>query len=309
MAQRAQVAPYPLARPVSTRPPRRGGDHLLRAAGKVGLIIQPAITYFFLWAPILLLVIFSFNNSRQVSSWNGFTLQWYSNILNNIAGTEARFTTQIMLETFGNSLIVAFAATGLATVIGTMVALSLERGEYPGKGLVQGLLFLPVVIPEITSGIALLIFFNVLFDFAEGIGGSRPALGFGSIIIGHVVFNISYVAIVVRARLANMNPQLEEAAGDLGANAWRAFWRVTFPLILPGIISGGLLAFTLSLDDFVTTFFLAGVGTTTLPVFVYGLLKISITPEINAISTIILVLSTLLIGAAMALQGRDAGKI
>ncbi|MBN8640006.1 MAG: ABC transporter permease subunit, partial [Anaerolineae bacterium] len=132
--------------------------------------------------------------------------------------------------------------------------------------------------------------------------------GFGTIIIGHVVFNISYVTIVVRARLADMNPRLEEAARDLGANEWRTFWRVTFPLILPGIISGALLAFTLSLDDFVVTFFVSGPGTTALPVFVYGLLRLTVTPEINAISTLMLVVSTLLISISMLLQGRDAAK-
>jgi spermidine/putrescine transport system permease protein len=128
--------------------------------------------------------------------------------------------------------------------------------------------------------------------------------GYHTIIIAHVAFNISYVAIVVRARLADMNPRLEEAARDLGANNWQTFWRITFPLILPGVIAGALLALTLSLDDFVVTFFTSGVGTTTLPVFVFGLLKLSVTPEINAISTMMLIVSTILIGISMAIQGR-----
>jgi len=230
-------------------------------------------------------------------------------VFNNVVGTESRFSTDLMLQSFGNSLIVAVAATIIATIIGTMVALSLARGNFPGKRLLDGLLFLPIVIPEITQGVSLLIFFNILIDFVNGTLGGNAALGFGSIIIGHVAFNVSYVAIVVRARLADMNPRLEEAASDLGANPWRTFWRVTFPLILPGVIAGSLLAFTLSLDDFVITFFVSGVGTTTLPVFVYGLLKLSVTPEINAISTIILLLSTVLIGITMALQGRNAAKI
>ena len=284
-------------------------DLLLRRVGKIGLLFNPIFSYFFLWAPILLLVVFSFNNSRSVSTWRGFTLQWYQNIFNDVVGTEARFSTGLMLNSLGNSLVVAAAATVIATTIGTMVAMSLVRGNFPGKSLLDGLLFLPVVIPEITQGISLLIFFNLIFDFVNNQLGIVPRPGFGTIIIGHVAFNISYVAIVVRARLADMNPRYEEAARDLGANEWRTFWRVTFPLILPGVISGALLAFTLSLDDFVITFFLSGVGTTTLPVFVYGLLKLTVTPEINAISTIILLFSTLLIGFSLILQGRNAAQI
>lgn len=164
---------------------------------------------------------------------------------------------------------------------------------------------MPLVIPEITQGISLAMFFTLSFSTLSSLIGERVNFGFPTIIIGHVVFNISYVAIVVRARLADMNPRLEEAASDLGANPWRAFWRVTFPQLLPGIISGALLAFTLSLDDYVVTFFNSGVGTTTLTVFVYGLLKTSVSPEINALSTLLLVLSTILIGVSLFLQRRS----
>jgi len=284
-------------------------DLLVRRVGKIGLLLNPIFSYFFLWAPIVLLVIFSFNDSRTVATWRGFTFRWYENIFNNIVGGEARFSTDLMLTAFGNSIFVAVAATIIATIIGTMIALSLARGNYPGKQLLGGLLFLPIVIPEITQGISLLIFFNILIDFVNNTFGGNISLGFGSIIIGHVAFNISYVAIVVQARLADMNPKLEEAARDLGANEWRTFWRITFPLILPGVIAGALLAFTLSLDDYVITFFVKGIGTDTLPVFVYGLLRLSVTPEINAISTIILLISTILIGLVLALQGRNAAKI
>ena len=283
-------------------------DMATRRVGKIGLIVEPIVGYFFLWAPILLLVIFSFNDSRSVATWHGFTLQWYNNIFNNLVGGDTQFSTALMLNSLGNSLFVAAIATAIATTIGTMVALSLVRGNYPGKGLIDGLLFLPVVIPEITQAVSLLIFFSVIFDFFHKTTGGVASPGFGTIIIGHVAFNISYVAIVVRARLADMNPRFEEAARDLGANEWRTFWRITFPLILPGIVSGALLAFTLSLDDFVITFFNSGPGTTTLPVFVYGLLKLTVTPEINAISTLILVASTLLIGISIAMQGRNAAS-
>lgn len=277
---------------------------LIRHAGRVGLLITPVAGYFFLWAPILLLVLFSFNDSRAVDSWRGFTLRWYENIFSGVLGTEARFSTSLMLSALQNTLIVSISATIISTIIGTLVAMSLTRGNYPGKQLINGILFLPVVIPEITQGVSLAIFFRVVLDFISDMTGQRATPGFGTIIIGHVVFNISYVAVVVRARMANMNPRLEEAAQDLGANHLRTFWHVTLPLILPGIIAGALLAFTLSLDDFVVTFFNAGVGTTTLPIFVYGLLKTSVTPEVNAISTLMLIASTILVGISLSLQNR-----
>lgn len=285
-----------------------GRNRLIRRLGRVGLWLNPIFSYFFLWAPILILVLFSFNDSKSVASFSGFTLKWYGNILNNVVGAESAFSTELMLNAFRNSLFVGTAATAISTVLGTMIALSMARGRFPGKRWLDGLLFLPVVIPEITQAISLAIFFKVAFDWIGTLTGERIFPGFHTIIMAHVTFNISYVAIVVRARLADMNPRLEEAARDLGANPWQTFWRVTFPLILPGIIAGALLAFTLSLDDFVITFFTAGVGTTTLPVFVYGLLKLTVTPEVNAISTIMMVLSTLLIGISLAMQGRSAAR-
>jgi spermidine/putrescine transport system permease protein len=286
-------------------------DLVIRRIGKIGLAFNPIFSYFFLWAPILILIVFSFNAGETVSVWRGFTTQWYTNIFNNTitAGTEAaRFSTENMLGSVRNSLWVGLWATMISTVIGTMVALSLTRSNFPGKRFVDAVLYLPVVIPEITQALSLAMFFKVLFDFVELSSGVRGTSGFGAIIIGHVAFNISYVTIVVRARLADMNPRLEEAARDLGANEWRTFWRITFPLILPGIIAGALLAFTLSLDDFVITFYLSGIGTTTLPVYVYGLLKTRVPPEINAISTLMLVASTILVGISLALQGRNAAR-
>ncbi|MGJ3239774.1 MAG: ABC transporter permease [Anaerolineae bacterium] len=281
-------------------------DLLVRRVGKIGLWLNPVFSYFFLWAPILILVLFSFNASRSVSVFTGFTLQWYTNIFDGIVGTEVGFSTSQLINALRNSMIVSLTATVLSTIFGTMVALGLARTDFPGKRFLDGVLFLPVVIPEITQGVSLAIFFNVLFSWWSDLSGIRLTPGFGTIIIAHVAFNIAYVAIVVRARLADMNPRLEEAARDLGANNWLTFWRVTFPLILPGVVAGMLLAFTLSLDDYVVTFFTSGVGTDTLPLFVYGLLKLSVTPEINAISTIMLVVSTILIAISMALQGQNA---
>lgn len=284
-------------------------DLWIRRIGRVGLWFNPIFAYFFLWAPILLLVVFSFNDSRGVSVWRGFTTRWYENIFNNTLGTDRSFSTDLMLDAFRVSIIVSITATIIATIIGTLAALALSRTQFPGKRLLGGTLYLPIVIPEITQGISLLVFFNAIFQFFERMTGIGLQRGFATVIIAHVAFNISYVTFVVQARLANMNPRLEEAARDLGANEWRTFWRVTFPLLFPGILAGALLAFTLSLDDYVVTFFTKGAGTSTLTIFVYGLLKTTVTPEINAISTIMLVLSTLLIGISLAIQGRSAADV
>ncbi len=301
-----------LSRPLETSLPHPSKSHdmgnglAFRGIGGIALLTTQMASYFFLWAPILLLVVFSFNDSRGVDAWRGFTTRWYENIFGGVIGSETRFSTDLMLNAVRNSLIVGVSATAISTLLGTTIAISLARGNYPGKRLIEGLLFLPMVIPEITQGVSLAMFFRIVFEFIENTSGNRLLPGFGTIIIGHVVFNISYVAIVVRSRMANMNPRLEEAAQDLGANTWQTFRRVTLPLIMPGIIAGALLAFTLSLDDFVVTFFNSGVGTNTLPIFVYGLLKVSVTPEVNAISTLMLIVSTILVGFSLLLQSRSS---
>jgi spermidine/putrescine transport system permease protein len=285
--------------------PGRNYNPIYDQTGRASFWLVSVAGYFFLWAPIVLLLVFSFNNSRSVNAWHGFTFHWYENIFLAATGGESTFAGGLLVNSVVNSLIVGFFATVISTILGTMVALSLVRGHFRGKKYIDGLLLLPVIIPEITQGVSLAMFFKLIFDFVEqSSGGPRWLPGFGSIIIGHVVFNISYVAVVVRARLADMNPRLEEAAYDLGANGWQTFWRITFPLMTPGIVAGALLAFTLSLDDFVVTFFLSGVGTTTMPVFVYGLIKKTVTPDINAVSALMLLVSTVLIGISLLLQNR-----
>jgi spermidine/putrescine transport system permease protein len=279
-------------------------DMLVRRIGKIAFNLNPIFAYFFLWAPILVLVIFSFNNSTSISSWGGFGVEWYNRILFD---TESEFTRG-MLKGLQNTLFIGLASTLVATTLGTMVALALERGNFRGKRIIDAVLYLPVVIPEITQAVSLAIFFKFVFDLWEGLTGNKMNYGFPTIIIGHVVFSMSFVVIVVRARLADMNPRFEEAARDLGANEWRAFWRVTFPLILPGVISGALLAFTLSLDDYIVTFFNNGVGTDTLPLFVYGSLRQKVSPEINALSTLMLVASMLLVGFSLTVQNRSAAR-
>jgi spermidine/putrescine transport system permease protein len=279
-------------------------DLLVRRIARIAFLFNPIFSYFFLWVPILVLVIFSFNDSSSVSSWGGFSTRWYEGIL---LSTESQFTRG-MLKGLQNTLIVGLASTFISTTLGTMVALALERGKFPGKRIVDAVLYLPVVIPEITQAVSLAIFFKFVFDLVERLTGTQINYGFPTIIIGHVVFSISFVVIVVRARLADMNPRYEEAARDLGANEWRTFWRVTFPLILPGVIAGGLLAFTLSLDDYIVTFFNNGVGTDTLPLFVYGSLRQRVSPEINALSTLMLLASMVLVGFSLMMQNRGAQR-
>ena len=248
--------------------------------------------YLFLYLPILILVFFSFNDSRSTAQWFGFSTRWYGELAND---------SQTILALW-NSLFVALVSTAISTVIGTLAAMAMERYSFRGQLLMDAVLYLPVVIPDIAMAIMLLIFFNV-----SGIGfepwrvsffGVQLAVPY-SVIIGHVAFNISFVAIVVRARLAQMDRTLEEAANDLYANTWNTFWRITFPMMLPGIVGGALLAFTLSLDDFIITFFTSGAGFNTLPVRVFGMIKKGVTPKINAVSTLMLVFSLLLISISL----------
>jgi spermidine/putrescine transport system permease protein len=240
---------------------------------------------FLLHMPVLVLMAFSFNRSRFSMGWSGFTLEWYGRLLER----------GDILDALRASLIVALASTALAAVFGTLIALALARHVFPGRRIYQGLLYLPVVTPEIVAGISLLVLFAT--------AGVR--LGLGTITIAHVAFNISFVAVVVLARLHGIGLDLEEAAMDLGADPLTTFFRVTLPQILPGVVAGALLAFTMSFDDFVITFFVAGVGSTTLPLLVYGMVRRGVEPTINAISTIVLIVTTTAILIAYRLREKE----
>jgi spermidine/putrescine transport system permease protein len=238
------------------------------------------LVYLFLYAPILVLAVFSFNRGRLTASWEGLTLDWYLKLLDNPQ----------VLGALRNSLVVALSATALSTLLGTAAALGLRRRG--ARGLIEGLLTLPIVVPEIVAASSLLLLFATL--------GLR--LGFASVILAHVSFSLSYAALVVRARLAGFDAGLEEAAMDLGAGPWRTFTHVTLPLIAPGILAAALLVFALSIDDYVVTSFVAGVGTTTLPVQIYSMVRSGITPEINAVSTLLLAATSLLLLGAWRLE-------
>jgi len=227
-----------------------------------------AIIYAFLFTPIVVLIIFSFNQSRRNFVWLGFTTDWYPKL----------FANRDLIDSLWVTVQVAIVAVLVATILGSLLGLGLARLRFRGAAATETLLLLPMVTPEIIMGISLLIFFSQLL----GQNGS-----IGQIMIAHITFCISYVAVVVRARAASLDPRLEEAARDLGASARGAFWHVTLPLIAPAVAAGAMLAFALSFDDLVVTAFNAGVGSTTLPIFIYSSIKFGVSPQINAISTII----------------------
>jgi spermidine/putrescine transport system permease protein len=226
--------------------------------------------YAFLYVPLAIVVIFSFNDSKLNAEWVGFTLSWY----------HALFGDQEMLQAAVNSLFIAVVASLAATVLGTMAGIAMHR--YRPK-LLPFMVLTPVAMPEILLGVSLLIFFISVFG--------QEALSLLTVIIAHTTFCIGFVAIVVRARLAGMDDSIFEAARDLGATPWETFKRVTLPLIMPGVTAGALMAFTLSIDDFVITFFTSGVGVKTLPLQIYSMIKIAVTPEVNAISTLLMLLT------------------
>ncbi len=256
------------------------------------LAINAIVVYLFLYAPILVLIVFSFNDNNNVSIWTEPSLRWYGEVFQNAT----------VMSALRNSLIVAFFSTIVATAIGTMLAISLERYRYRGRGTLDGLAYLPIIIPDVTMAVMLLIFFFQAFGIIDNLFGIRMTTGLLTITLAHIAFCISFVAIVVRARLAQLDDSLEEAAADLYASRWQAFRRVTLPLIAPGVAGGALLALTLSLDDVVVTQFVSGAGSTTLPVYVFGLVRRGVTPLINAVSTLMLVASMILVGISLGFQ-------
>lgn len=241
-----------------------------------GLRLGAAALYAFLYAPIVVVIVYSFNAARFGAEWTGFTTRWYAALAEN----------SLALAAARNTLILGIVSTGISTGLGTLLAYGLSRYEFPGRRWCGRLLHLPVFIPDVVMAVALLLAYSLVRNWLGG-----PQLGLTTMILAHVTFQIPFVAIVVRARLAGLDPALEEAARDLGADEWQTFRHVTLPLILPGIAAGGMLAFTLSLDDFVVSFFTSGPGATTLPILIYSSVKRGITPDINALSTLIILAS------------------
>lgn len=274
-----------------TREPAGPLDYLRRWPLRIWVLLVTI----FLYAPLVTLMAFSFNESKRNIVWTGFTFDWYFKAFRN-AG---------LFEAFTNSLTIAAVATAISVVLGALVAVACWRFRFPFKAGFEGTLALPIVVPEICMGVAMLVFFSRVMPWPTGLPWP---FNLGAIIIAHVSFCFPFVAVIVRARLASFNRELEEAAKDLGASEWRAFMDVLVPHMRPALVAGALLAFTLSLDDFVITFFTAGPDTVTFPVKVYSMVRFSVTPEVNAASTVLIVVTVLLTAIGLKLQGREVAR-
>ncbi|ADZ90867.1 MULTISPECIES: ABC transporter permease [Marinomonas] len=263
------------------------------------LSIYGVLFFIFLYAPVALIVLYSFNaNPINIMIWDGFTLDWYRSIFGfstslNDSASYVDSTDQL-LNAVVNSLIVALSATAISTVLGTSTALAVARYRFKFQGFYRMLMFVPMVMPDIVLGIALLVFFI----------GAGFSLGNTTIVIGHCTFLTSYVFIVVSARLSGMSSNIEYASSDLGANAITTFRKVTLPLILPGVVGGALLSFIISMDDLVITYFISGVDSTTLPVFILSMIRRGIKPEINAIATMMLLFSVVVASAGIYFRSK-----
>jgi spermidine/putrescine transport system permease protein len=236
-------------------------------------------SFLFLYIPLIVLILYSFNDSKINVGWVGFTLKWY----------KVLFADKEIIHAGVNSLLIAFTSSSISVVLGTLGGVALHRYKIP---LLSALVMVPVAAPELLVGVSLLLFF-LMINFT---------LGYASIILAHTAFSISFVAIAVKSRMFGMDDSIIDAARDLGASPFKAFWLILIPTILPGVIAGGLMAFTLSVDDFVITFFTAGVGSTTLPLAIYSMLKMGVTPEVNAASTIIILFTLCLASIATKLS-------
>jgi spermidine/putrescine transport system permease protein len=253
-----------------------------QATSPRGLTLGALGLYLFLYAPLFVLIALSWTPSEYSVRWEGFTWRWY----------QALWQNQPIQEALLVSLMVAIPTVVIATAIGTLTALALYRARFPGKLLVQGLLYLPLIMPSLVLGVALLLFFVAI---------SLP-LGVLTIILAHVAFSIPLTTLVILARMQRLDPQLEEAAMDLGADAWTTFWRITLPLLRPGVLAAALLAFPWSFNDFVITFFVAGVGSTTLPLRIYAMIRLGVSPMVNALGTLLVIIPLLvaLLGTRLA---------
>lgn len=243
----------------------------------------------FLYAPLVVLMVFSFNDSKRNVVWRGFTTKYY----------EKAWNDSTLMEALGNSLTIAGLSTLASLVLGTMTAIMLWRFRFPLKSAADGIMSLPIIVPEICMGVAFLIFFSSVNWPTDLIW----PFNLSAITVAHITFSFPFVTMVVRSRLASFNKEQEEAAKDLGASEWQAFRDVLLPHIRPALIAGALLAFTLSLDDFVITFFTAGPDTITFPVKVYSMVRFSVTPVVNAASTVLIILTVALTAVALKFQG------
>ena len=270
------------------------------------LTLTTILVYLFMYIPIVVLIVFSFNSSKTNVVFEGVVnrgpcgpFYWYCQLFHN----------RDVLNATRNTLIIAFTSTIVATIVGTMAALALQRYNFRGRDFSETTMYFPIVTPEIVMGIGILVMFSAAFGWINSAlsltGDQRLSMGLGTVIVSHIAFSVPFVILTVRARLHGFDNRVEEAAMDLGANEWTTFRRVTFPLIAPGVLAGAMLAFTLSLDDFIITFFTTGPGATTLPIYVYGLLRRIVTPEVNALSTIWILVVLVAVAISQWFQSRE----
>jgi spermidine/putrescine transport system permease protein len=270
------------------------------------LTLTAILVYAFLYVPILVLIVFSFNSSRTNVVFEGVVNQgpcgpfyWYCQLFQN----------RDVMDATRNTLIIAVTSTIVSTIVGTMAALALQRYNFRGRNVSETTMYFPIVTPEIVMGIGILVMFSAAFGWINSALALAPdqrlTMGLGTVIVSHIAFSVPFVILTVRARLHGFDNRVEEAAMDLGANEWTTFRRVTLPLIAPGVLAGAMLAFTLSLDDFIITFFTTGPGATTLPIYVYGLLRRIVTPEVNALSTIWILVVLVAVAISQWFQNRD----
>jgi len=253
----------------------RGTMNKMRLFYKINNLTLFTIVMTFLYIPIIIMIIFSFNNARIVTGWKGFTLKYYADLLSN---------NEIQLA-FRNTMLIAFLSTIISTIFGTLGALALENKRFTGTKLFSGLIFLPLIMPDILMGVSMALLYSFL-SFKTGMV---------TVLIAHITFCVSYTVIVIRSRLEGFDQSLEDAAMDLGANRWQFFFKVKLPLMMPGIIAAALLAFTLSIDDFIITFFTTGRGFNTLPIYVEGAIRRGTITNINALSTLMIFMTVFLV--------------
>jgi spermidine/putrescine transport system permease protein len=266
---------------------------------EIWLRLHTVLVYLFLFIPIVIVVVFSFNGTdRRVTHWDGLSLRWYEHVLGD----------EIIQGHLWNSLIVGTLSAIIATTFGTLGALGLQRVPAPIRVVFLALTFVSVIIPEIVIALATLVFFATSFDVLEGIIGTRLRLGIPTIVAAQVLFNISLVLLLVRARLSGMDRTHVEASYDLYGTPWRTFWQITFPQLLPAIVAGFLLSFTFSFDDFVITSFVSGPGSSTLPLYVFGQIKTGVTPATNAVAALMLLITLAILLGGQWLTGRGGRR-
>ncbi|HEX5826490.1 MAG TPA: ABC transporter permease [Candidatus Limnocylindrales bacterium] len=295
----APAVPATPAAPTAARRPRAKAG-IDRWAGLVEFWLRAhtSLVYTFLYLPIVIVVLFSFNENQLATIWTGFSLRWYEVALND----------QVVQSALLNSFSVALPNAILATLFGTMAALGLQRvGRRTRMGF-DALTYISIIVPEIVIALSTLVLFASAFGFINDAAGTRLQLGIPTIIAAHMLFNISIVLLLVRARLTGMDRTMVEASYDLYATPWRTFRQITFPQLLPAIIAGFLLAFTFSFDDYVITSFVSGPGSSTLPIFVFGQVKRGVTPETNAVATMMLLFTLLMLAVGQLVLSRQARK-